>query len=119
MDFLLKLLVLELGIAFERQPIDDRGFDHRDHQPAAGLGDADILKQARGVKRLQRGVDLGGVDALAGADFEVGADGFSFDTAVAFDDDRGRGRLALRMRNRCRKERDAKQCHAEEQAGHD
>ena len=54
LDFLLKLLVLELAIALERDAVDDRGFDDGDNQAAAGLRNADVLKQARAVERLQR-----------------------------------------------------------------
>ena len=67
LDFLLELLVLDLGITLEGEPIDDRRFDHRYDEPAARLGDADVLEQARGVKRLEGGVDFGGIDALARA----------------------------------------------------
>ena len=66
LDFLLKLLVLDLRVALEGEPIDDRRLDDGHDEPAARLGDADVLEQARGVKRLQRGIDLGGVDLLAG-----------------------------------------------------
>ena len=71
LDFLLELLVLDLAVALEGEPIDDRRFDHRHDEPAARLGDADVLEQAGGVKRLQRGVDLGGIDALARRDLEI------------------------------------------------
>ena len=49
LDFLLKLLVLELVVALERDAVDDRGFNDGDNQAAAGLRNADVLKQARAV----------------------------------------------------------------------
>src|SRR6202040_1559375 len=98
-------------ITLEGEPIDDRRFDHRDDEPAARLGDADVLEQPRGVKRLEGGVDLGGVDALAWRDFEISADGIGFDTAVALDDDRGGALPGLRTRGRWRKRRDAKKSY--------
>ena len=92
MDFLLELLVLDLVVALEGEAVDHRGFDHGHDQLAARLGDADVLEQAGGVERLQRGVDLGGIEALAGRHLEIGADGVGFDAAVALDHDRARGR---------------------------
>ena len=59
LHFVGELVVLELLVAFERDPVDDRVFDHRDDQPAAGLADAHVLEQAGGVERLERLVDLG------------------------------------------------------------
>ena len=125
LDFLLKLLVLDLRVALEGEPIDDRSLDDGHHEPTAPLRDADILEQARGVKRLQRGIDSGGIKRLARSDLEVGADGFGFDAPVAFDDDRGAafGRRRPRLTGRDNRGRDngrdAKQNYAEEQAGHD
>ena len=119
LDFLLELLVLDLRVALEGEPVDDRGLHHGHNQPAARLRNPDVLKQAGGVERFQRGVDLGGIEALARGDLEVRADGLGFDPAIAFDHDRGRAGLGLRMRSGCRKGRDRKQCYAEEQADHD
>ena len=83
-----ELVVLELLVALEGHPVDDRVFDHRDDQPAARLVDPDVLEQAGGVERLERLVDLDSVEALARAGPEIGADGVGFDPAVAFDHDR-------------------------------
>ena len=66
---------------------------------AAGLVDAHVLEQAGGVERLQRLVDLVGVEPLARAGAEIGADGVGFDPAVAFDDDR-RGAVAQQQSRR-------------------
>ena len=91
LHFVGELVVLELLVAFERDPVDHRIFDHGDDQPAAGLVDAHVLEQAGGIERLERLVDLVAVEAFARVEPEVGADGFGFDPPVAFDDDRARG----------------------------
>jgi hypothetical protein len=69
--------------------------------------------------RLQRGINPGGIKTLARRHFEVGADRFGFDAAIAFDDDLGTDRLRQCRRGRDNEGRDAKQNYAEEQAGHD
>ena len=56
---------MSLRVALERDPVDDRIFDHRDDQPGAGLVDADVLEQAGRIERLERLVDLVAVEALA------------------------------------------------------
>jgi hypothetical protein len=86
---------------------------------SAGLRNADILKQARAVQRLQRGIDLGGIEVLARRHFEIGTDRFGFDATITFDDDLGTGGLRQCRRGRDNEGRDAKQNYAEEQAGHD
>jgi hypothetical protein len=85
------LVVLELRIAFKRDPVDHWIFDHRDDQPASDLVDADVLEQAGGIERLERLVDLVAVKVFAGVKPEVGPDGIGFDPPVAFDNDRARG----------------------------
>ena len=87
LDFLLELLVLHPVVAFEGKPVDHRRFHHRDDDVAARLGDVDVFKKAGGIERFQRGVDLGGVEALAGAGLEIGAHRVGFDAAVALDHD--------------------------------
>jgi hypothetical protein len=87
-------------VAFKGKPIDDRRFHHRDDDVAARLGDVDVVKKAGGVERLQRGIDLGGVESLARADFEILPDRFRLDAAVALDHDVTRGRASL-GRRRC------------------
>ena len=109
LHFVGELVVLELRVAFERDPVDDRIFDHRDDQPGAGLVDADVLEQAGGIKRLERLVDLVAVEALARVEPEVGADGLGLDPAVAFDDDRARG-----LRGRMAGRRDRPYCGAKQ-----
>ncbi len=118
LDFLLKLLVLHPMVAFEGKPVDHRRFHHRDDDAAARLGDMDVFKKAGGVERLERGVDLGGVEALAGAGFEIGADRFRFDAAVALHHDVACGRASL-GRRRCIRYAgcEANKTHSEEQAG--
>ena len=64
----------------------------------------DVLKQTGGVQRLQRLVDLGGVDPAAGRRTEVGSDGVSLDPAIAFHDDRAGGLGSNRRRGRNRPE---------------
>ena len=68
LDFLLQLLVLDARVAFEGEPVDDRRFDDGHDKAAAGLRDANVFEQARGIERLERSVDLGGVEPLAGGD---------------------------------------------------
>ena len=94
LDFLLKLLVLELAVALEGEPVDDRRFDDGDNQAAAGLRNADVLEQAGGVERLQRGIDLGGIETLARRHFEIGTDRVGFDATITFDHDLGIGDCA-------------------------
>ena len=53
-----ELLVLDLLVALEGDPVDHRVFDHGDDQAAAGLVDAHVLEQAGGVERLEGLVDL-------------------------------------------------------------
>ena len=85
---------------------------------AARLGDVDVIKKAGGVERLERGVDLGGVEALAGADFEIGPDRFRFDAAVALHHDAVCRRASLGRRRRIRGTgRQAHKTYSEEHAG--
>ena len=86
-----ELLVLDALVAFELDAADDRVFDHRDDHAAAVPGRAHVLEQAGGEQRLDALVDLDGVEPLARADAEIGADRIALDPAVAFDHDRGRG----------------------------
>ncbi len=86
---------------------------------AAGLRDADILKQAGGIKRLQGGIDLGGVEMLAGRYLEVGAHRIGIDAAVALDDDGACSHAGIgRRRNGNARPKPTKH-QPEEQAGHD
>ena len=118
LDFLLQLLVLHPVIAFEGKPVDHRRFHHGDDEVAARLADMDVLEQAGGVERFQAGIDLGGVEVLAGPDLEIGAHRVGFDAAVALDDDAVRGRAGLSRRRRRRGAgRQAHKTHSEEQAG--
>ncbi len=98
LDFLLELLVLQPVIAFEGKPIDDRRLHHRDDHFAAGLGNVDVLEQARRVERLEGSVDLGGVEMLARGHFEIRADGVGFDAAVTLDDNGTRGKASIGRR---------------------
>ena len=96
LDLLLELLVLDLVVALEGEPIDHRRLHHGHDEAAARLGEADILEQAGGVKRLQRAVDLGGIETFAGRNLEVGADRVGFDPAVAFHNNGTDGRAGFR-----------------------
>jgi len=98
LDFLLELLVLHPVVAFEGKPVDHRRFHHRDDDVAARLGDVDVVKKAGGIERFQPGVDLGGVEVLAGADLEIAAHRIRFDAAVALDHDAVDGRASLSRR---------------------
>ena len=53
LNFRRELVVLGLLVALEGDPVDDRVFDHRDDDPAAGVTDADVGKQAGGEERLE------------------------------------------------------------------
>ena len=114
LHFVGELVVLELRVAFERDPVDHRIFDHRDDQPGAGLVDAHVLEQAGGIERLERLVDLVAVEAFARVEPEVGADGLGLDPPVAFDDDRARG-----LRGRIAGGRDRPYCGAKSDPGED
>ena len=94
-----ELLVLGLLVALEGDPVDDRVLDHRDDDAAAGLVDPHVLEQAGGIERLEAGVDARGVETLAAAGAEIGADGLRLDPPVAFDDDLGCGLRARRLRH--------------------
>ncbi len=119
MDFLLELLVLHPVVAFEGKPVDHRRFHHRDDDAAAGLGDVDVVEQAGRIERLQRSVDLGGVEALAGTDLEIAAHRLGFDAAVALHHNAIDRRPSLSRRRRIsRAGRQANKTHSEEQAGH-
>jgi hypothetical protein len=78
-----------------------------------------VLEQAGGVERLQRRVDLGGIELFARGDLEIRADRVGFDAAVALHNNRVRSRAGFRRRGKCRSGSQAKQYSAEEQAGHD
>ena len=91
---LLELIVLDLAVAFEGEPLDERVFHHRDEQSRAGTGDAHVLEQAGGVERLQGAIELRGIGRLALPGMEVRADRICFDALVALDPD---GRLRLRV----------------------
>ena len=115
LHFVGELVILELRIAFEGNPVDHRIFDHRDDQPAARLIDAHVLEQAGGIERLERLVDLVAVEEFAGVEVEVGANGLGFDPAVAFDDNRCRlrgGIAGRRDRPRCGAKRKSREGHA-------
>ena len=118
LDFLLELLVRHPVVAFEGKPVDHRRFHHRDDDVAARLGDFDVVEKARGIKRLEGSVDLGGVEALAGRGLEIGAHRFRFDAAVALDHDAIDGRASL-GRRRCIRYAGTKanKPYSEEQAG--
>ena len=70
----------------------DRGryavLDHRDDQPIALERRAHVGEQAGREQRLDAFVDLQGIEALAGANAEVGANRIALDTPVALDHDR-------------------------------
>ena len=83
-------------IAFKGDLVDHRRFDHGDDQLAAGLVDADILKEAGPIQRFERGIDLGRVETLAWRYFEIGADCIGFDAPIAFDHDRAGSEDGLR-----------------------
>jgi hypothetical protein len=75
-------VVLDLVVAFEGDAIDRRILDDRHDDAPAALADLYVLIEAGGVKRLQRLVDLDGVDPLALPDPEIAADGFGLDALV-------------------------------------
>ena len=118
LNFLLELLILHPVVAFEGKPVDHRRFHHRDDDAAAGLGDVDVFKKARRIERLQRGIDLGGIEALAGAGLEIGPHRVGFDAAVTLDHDVACGHASL-GRRRCIRYAGTKthNTHSEEQAG--
>ena len=92
-----ELLVLDLVVALEGEPVDDRRFHDGDDEPAARLGDADVLEQAGRVKRLQaRNRSWRRRDVRRDASLEIRADGVGFDAAIALDDDRQTRRRRLR-----------------------
>ncbi len=127
LNLLLQLVVFDLVAAFEGQAVDDGSLDHGHDQPAAGLGDADVLEQTGGVERLEGSVDLGGIETFAWHELEVGADRIGFDAAVALHDNRtgvrGRRRTGTPDRFRRGAERhlrtNATQHNTEEQARYD
>ena len=85
---------------------------------AARLGDVDVFKKAGGIECFEGGVDLVGVEALAGADLEIGAHRIRFDAAIALDYDVVDGRASLsRRRGKCHAGRQANKTHSKEQAG--
>jgi len=90
LDFFGKLLVLGLVVAFERDLVDDRVFDHRHDQASARLADPDVLEQIGGVERLEPAID-----ALRRQwAVKVRSDRIGFDPPVALDHDLG-GRLRI------------------------
>ena len=93
LNFLLQLFVLDLVVALEGEPVDHRRFDDGHHQPAALLGDVNVLEQAGGVERLDaRRRSWPASSCSPGADLEIGADRVGFDAAIALDNNRSRGR---------------------------
>ena len=95
----------DLLVALEDHRIDDRVLDHRDDQDAGPLDDADVGKQAGGVERLDRCVDVRGAVALARLDRQVGLDGRSLDALVALDLDGRRPPPPGPFRRRSRRQR--------------
>ncbi len=93
-----QLLVRELVIPLESDPIDDRVLDHLHDERIALPGEAYILEKARRVEGFQAAIEAVRVERIAGPDQHVGADRAILDPLIAFDPDRlnGAGRGALR-----------------------
>ena len=87
LDFGGQRVVLDLPVAFEGDPGDDRVLDHDDDDRAAFAPDANILEQAGGKQGFQGFVDSREVVRIADIESEIGADGFRLDALVAFDAD--------------------------------
>ncbi len=101
LDFRLELLVLDLLVPLEGDPLEGRVLDHGDDQLIAGSRDVHIGKQAGGVQRLERGIEVGGFELLAARGMEIRPDRVGLDPLVALDPDRGsRGGLRSREGHR-------------------
>src|SRR5262245_22887614 len=87
LDFLVELLVLDPAVALEHHAIEHRRLDHGHHDLRAGAADLHILEQAGVDQRLVGIVDLDVVEALAGAQPEIGLDRAGLKPAIAVHDD--------------------------------
>jgi hypothetical protein len=88
LDFLKKLFVLDTLVAFEGDAADDLILDHREDNAPARPGRTNVREQAGRDQGLDAFVHLGGVEPLAGAQPEIGADRVALDPPVPLDDDR-------------------------------
>ncbi len=99
LDLELELLVLDPGVALERDPVDDRIFHDRDNDSPTRLPNVDLLEQPGPEERLVGFVDLVGAQPAARAGPEIGADGGGFDPPIPLDIDIG-GSLRIGARRR-------------------
>ena len=91
LDFGDQRVVLDLLVAFEGDPGDDRVLDHDDDDRAALAPDANILEQAGGKQGFQGFVDPRQIVRIADVESEIGTDGFRLDALIAFDADGANG----------------------------
>src|SRR5262249_55002152 len=79
----LELIVLDPGIPFKRDAIDDRIFSHP-HDDAAAHGlNANVLEQPRRQQRLVGFVDLEGPNSPVRSRLEIGTNGVGLDSPIA------------------------------------
>ncbi len=98
-DFLGELLVVEIGIAFEADLVNERVFRDLYDQAAAPSENPHIGEKPRLKQSLDRFIDLRGCDGLTRRHMHVGEDGVALHALIAFHDDLVH-RLCLHRRNR-------------------
>ncbi len=84
----LKLVVALEVVALEGDAVDQRIFDHLDHQRITLARQVDVLEQASRIQRLQAAVDAAGIPRVARPDQHVGQDGAELDALIALNLDR-------------------------------
>src|SRR6185369_12260764 len=104
-------------IALELDAADDLVLDNGDDKAATLPAVAHVGKQACRAQRLDALVRLDGIEPLARADAEIGANRIGFDAAVPLDDDRGSGLRHGAARRHDRRYARPKNHPTEDQAG--
>jgi hypothetical protein len=106
--------VVQAHVAFESDPIDDRVLNHHDHQGVAFPAQGDVAEEPGGEDRLQGGIDLDRIKALAGVDAHIGAHRFRLDPLGPLDSDLLDGAAGLNRLGQARLEE-----HTQQAAGQD
>jgi hypothetical protein len=119
LDLGLELRVLELLVAFEGDPMDDRILGHGHDQTIAVTANAHVGEQAGGVQRLEGGIEIACFEASVVPGVEIGADRIRLDPPIAFDLDGDLGGLRRRCRLRQRWGKPRRCQQAADEAGPD
>ena len=84
---LLQVLVFDLFVALEGEPIDGRVFHDRDKNAFAVARNLDVFKKAGGVEALHRRIERCGIERAVRRGMKLRADHVGIDVPVAGDRD--------------------------------